>query len=362
MRPTEIMSTPVAEYAAIVSSVMPPDTSSSVRRTWPALSFIASCDARRRDLVGRHVVQQDRVGTGRRGPRALVDTSRTRRAPFAPASGPAPRATASVMPMPPRWLSLISIQSDRLPRWLRPPPARTAAFASERSPGHGLARVPHPAVASFGGLRHECGGQRRDARQVPQEVQRGALAGEDRRQTARAPRRTPGPASTRRRRPPTRSPSTAGSTWAKVSVAHADAGEPAGLSGPRTGPRSRRSGSNDDVRSPSGLRSSARARWTASRTTWGGACSQDGSGVVHGAELARRRRFPKRAPTDAAGARRSRESRSASGCPGTRFCSARPRSGRDRSEPGFAPRPVPATASPVRCRGRPRRHAGVPAR
>jgi len=51
-------------------------------------------------------------------------------------------AIASVMPIPPRWLSLISIQSERLPRWLRPPPARTAAFASERIPGTVL-RVSH---------------------------------------------------------------------------------------------------------------------------------------------------------------------------------------------------------------------------
>ena len=45
------------------------------------------------------------------------------------------RATASAMVAPPRWLSLTSTASDRLPRWLTPPPARTAAFSSARSPG-----------------------------------------------------------------------------------------------------------------------------------------------------------------------------------------------------------------------------------
>ena len=34
-----------------------------------------------------------------------------------------------------RWLSFSRIQSDRLPRWLAPPPARTAAFSRLRRPG-----------------------------------------------------------------------------------------------------------------------------------------------------------------------------------------------------------------------------------
>ena len=45
------------------------------------------------------------------------------------------RATASVIPNRAMWLSLSSTQSDRLPRWLAPPPARTAAFSRLRSPG-----------------------------------------------------------------------------------------------------------------------------------------------------------------------------------------------------------------------------------
>src|SRR5579875_2871570 len=44
-------------------------------------------------------------------------------------------ATASAMLAWPRWLSFTSTPSERLPRWLAPPPARTAAFSRARSPG-----------------------------------------------------------------------------------------------------------------------------------------------------------------------------------------------------------------------------------
>ena len=37
--------------------------------------------------------------------------------------------------MPARWLSFTSTSSDSDPRWFTPPPARTAAFSSERRPG-----------------------------------------------------------------------------------------------------------------------------------------------------------------------------------------------------------------------------------
>ena len=52
------------------------------------------------------------------------------------------------------WLSFSSTQSLRLPRWFRPPPARTAAFSSERSPGvvfrvsHTCAEPPAAAAAT----------------------------------------------------------------------------------------------------------------------------------------------------------------------------------------------------------------------
>ena len=46
-----------------------------------------------------------------------------------------PRRTASVIPRPARWLSFTSTNSESEPRWFTPPPARTAAFSTARSPG-----------------------------------------------------------------------------------------------------------------------------------------------------------------------------------------------------------------------------------
>ena len=53
------------------------------------------------------------------------------------------RATASVIVVPARWLSLTSTASESPMRWLVPPPARTAAFSRRRRPGQGLARIEH---------------------------------------------------------------------------------------------------------------------------------------------------------------------------------------------------------------------------
>ena len=86
------------------------------------------------------------------------------------------RATASVMVTPARWLSLTSTASERLERWLTPPPAWTAAFSSARSPGVVL-RVSSTCTA---GLRAWAAAtyravKRGDAREPAQEVERGAL-------------------------------------------------------------------------------------------------------------------------------------------------------------------------------------------
>ena len=89
------------------------------------------------------------------------------------------------MPRPARWLSLISTASESESRWLNPPPARTAAFSSARSPGSVLRVSRMRALPSRGA--HVAAGQRRDARAVRQEVQRDALAAEDRPQRARRP-------------------------------------------------------------------------------------------------------------------------------------------------------------------------------
>ena len=86
------------------------------------------------------------------------------------------RATAAVIPRPARWLSFTSTNSDSEPRWFTPPPARTAAFSTARSPGSVL-RVSQIARRRSRGL-DEPAGERRHPRQVAQEVERGALAGE----------------------------------------------------------------------------------------------------------------------------------------------------------------------------------------
>ena len=96
------------------------------------------------------------------------------------------RRTASAMLEPARWLSFTRTASDRPARWLVPPPARTAAFSRTRSPGVVLrvSRTCDRRVALVR-RRHVLRGQRGDARQVAEEVERGALGGEDRAQRAR---------------------------------------------------------------------------------------------------------------------------------------------------------------------------------
>ena len=93
------------------------------------------------------------------------------------------RSTARVRPSTARWLSLMSTASDSESRWLNPPPARTAARCTCRKPGQRLARVEH-ARLPLGGA-HVAARQRRDARTVAEEVERGALTGEDDPQRAR---------------------------------------------------------------------------------------------------------------------------------------------------------------------------------
>ena len=139
-------------------------------------------------------------------------------------------ATASAMPSRPRWLSFTSTASDSPARWFQPPPARTAAFSRARRPGRGLAGVEHPGGGVGGGdgvdepTRH--GGH---PRQVAEEIERGALGGEDRPHRARhlghhRPRHEPlpvGHAASRRPR--------LGSTCAKASSAHSrPASDPVG--------------------------------------------------------------------------------------------------------------------------------------
>ena len=66
--------------------------------------------------------------------------------------------------------------------------------------------------------------------------------------------------------------STAGSSWAKASVAQSMPATTPGLRTTKAAVAASSGGNRADVRSPSGVRSSAMARATASRTAWGGGC------------------------------------------------------------------------------------------
>ena len=85
-------------------------------------------------------------------------------------------------PIPPairRWFSLRRIASYSPSRWLVPPPHRTAYFSSARRPGRRLARVEDRRAGSLDEL-DVARGQRRDAAEPAEQVERGPLAGEDR--------------------------------------------------------------------------------------------------------------------------------------------------------------------------------------
>ena len=177
-------------------------------------------------LVGAHVVEHDHRGAGGHRLGRPGRRGRTPPRPSGRATGARARATASAMDSPPRWLSLTSTASDRLPRWLWPPPARTAAFSSARSPGVVL-RVSSTRVA---GLAAAHGldvppGQRGHARQVAEEVERGPLGGQDRAQRSGDHGHHVARGRPRPRRPSTRPPTPTGSIWANVSSAQARSGD-----------------------------------------------------------------------------------------------------------------------------------------
>ena len=105
---------------------------------------------------------------------------------------------------PARWLSLISTASESESRWLKPPPARTAARLQRPQAGQRLARVADARPRRRAAL-HVAPRQRRDAGAVRQEVERDPFAAEDRTQRAAAPGRASSrPRPRRRRARPTR--------------------------------------------------------------------------------------------------------------------------------------------------------------
>ena len=86
-------------------------------------------------LARRHVVEHHDVDTRARAPRRPARACRTRLRRCAPASARGPGRRPRRCPQPARWLSLISTASESESRWLKPPPARTAAVCSARRPG-----------------------------------------------------------------------------------------------------------------------------------------------------------------------------------------------------------------------------------
>ena len=147
-------------------------------------------------------------------PRPPGRPGRTPPRPSGPATSRRARATASVMETPPRWLSLTSTASERLPRWLCPPPARTAAFSNARRPGVVL-RVSMTRVAGLAAVHgvHEPRVREATPDRWPRKFRAVRSAGEDgpeRARDLRPPRRRAPP---RRRRPGASSTTTAGSSW-----------------------------------------------------------------------------------------------------------------------------------------------------
>ena len=171
-------STPAAAYAGALSTVMPPggldeDLAAARART---------LDDARRDERGRHVVEQHGVGARRRrASSTCAGGRRTRPGRTRPGHArPGPRHRLGDRRG--RRGGCPSAGSTRTSdeRWLRPPPARTAAFSSARSPGV-VFRVSRTATRRDRRDRVDERPRRgRDPREVAQEVERGALGGHDR--------------------------------------------------------------------------------------------------------------------------------------------------------------------------------------
>ncbi len=113
-------STPVSATSRARSMVSPPDASSvarpSVIRTASAMVSV--------DMLSRRISRQPASSSSRSWSRSVTSTS-TRRpgwaARTASYAGTTPPAAST-------WLSLTIAMSDRLNRWLTPPPHRTAYF------------------------------------------------------------------------------------------------------------------------------------------------------------------------------------------------------------------------------------------
>ena len=151
----------------------------------------------------RHVVEQDDLGAGRRALRRAARACRPR--PRRPSPGREARAAAIAAATPPAtatWLSLIRMASYSPARWLVPPPQATALLVELAQSRGGLARVQELHVRPVDPV-----GVGRVVVAIPElrckQVECGALAGQQRPEPTRAPRRSRrAPRSARRPRPP----------------------------------------------------------------------------------------------------------------------------------------------------------------
>ena len=203
---------------ATVSSVTPPETSSSGRRP-PAHGSVTSAHA----LLRPRRASCCRAGSRRRRRRRASSTW-SRPLAFDVDRAPGPTVLGERDAFGDADADeVVVLEHDPVGRGCRggcarrpraPPPSRApAARASSCAcPTPGCRRRPRSTM---------CAHVRRDARQVTEEVERRALAGEDRRQ--RAGHRADDRARARRGRPPrpTTATASASSTCAKASVAHA---------------------------------------------------------------------------------------------------------------------------------------------
>ena len=190
-QPAEIRSTPVSATARTVSGVMPPDASTRD----PAADQLHRLGAARRAACCRAARRRPRRPAPRRAGRGRRPRPRS-----SPGGRRAARTRAIAVATPPAaatWLSLISTASSRPKRWLAPPPQRTAYFSRARSPGVVL-RVQTMRGAGPLDAAHHVGGGGGDAAQPAEQVEAGALAGEQR--PGRAGDRGQGRCRPRRRR------------------------------------------------------------------------------------------------------------------------------------------------------------------
>ena len=179
--------------------------------------------------------------------------------------------TASSMASPARWLSLTRMPSDSEPRWLTPPPARTAAFSRARRPGVVLRvsrmRARSPAASTKRLVRVATPDRwPRRLRAVRSAVSTGARGPDTRAITVPGASRSPSARS--------HSTSMPGSTARNVSAAARRPASTPSARLARTAATIAPAGTRPAVRSPKTPRSSARARATTSRTASAGGSSQ----------------------------------------------------------------------------------------